>query len=442
MNKKRAKFNFVLTSILLALALVLCFVQFKLPASNNNFNGLFNSISATEDITSGFSATYEITSENATDEEIENTITLMRNILPNQNLDGVNVYRQGNFIKAEVQSASNASQILSIVGTPKSFFISELDQEKITEEELEEYDIVGTQIKNAYATTQANMNKTINGITIEFTQSGISDYQKLTKKVAAKSAESDRKVTFYIGGEKQTSLTGITESKENTLSFYYEDDGTENAVTYEDAQAFALQILMSSTGVNIEIIANNSCTATLGSKTLILTLIGFASLLLAVMILLPIFFGDLGFVANLSILIGVALNIFILQALPFTTMSIAGIIGSMVGMALLVICHVIYLNKMKSEFATLKKLQLSARTGFKKSWLLILDTTAIAFLGAVALGLWNISFVSTFGIGLAVGAFVALFNSVVLFKDFITWYVCINNKNYKRVKFTKEEGNE
>ena len=99
MNKKRAKFNFVLTTILLAVILVLCFAQFKLPFFNNNFNGMFNSINATNDIISGYTAVYEITS-NATDENINETVDLMRNIIKNQGIDNSSVYRQGSYIRA------------------------------------------------------------------------------------------------------------------------------------------------------------------------------------------------------------------------------------------------------------------------------------------------------------------------------------------------------
>lgn len=434
MNKKRAKINFVLTSILLAIALVLCFAQFKMPFSNDNYNGMFSSISATNDLKSGYCAVYKITSENVTDEEINSTITLMRNILDAQGIDNSCVYRQGNHIRAEVQATSSSANVLSIIGDSKSFFISEKEQDTLTEDELGEYDLTGKDVKNAYVTTQVYLDQKSNGITIEFTKSGAEKYHELSKQVAATEAS---KVTFYIGEQKQTSLE-IEESKENKLSFYF--DG--NSVSEESAQAFALQILMSSTGVNLETISNNVTTATLGQNTALYTAIALGVLLLAVMVVLPILFGDLGFVANLSVLIGVVLNIFALQALPFTTSSIAGVVGSVVGMGILILCHVRYLSKMKSEFYLLKRLQLSAKTGFKKSWLKNLDICAMAFIGGVALALWNIPFVSTFGISLAIGSFIALFNSVVLFKDFVTWYVWINTKNYKRVKFTKGEGNE
>ena len=435
MNKKRAKFNFILTSILLAVALILCFAQFKLPYSNTNYNGLFNSVTATNDISNGYTAVYEITSKNVTDEEVDKTISLMRNILRNQSIDNANVYRQGDYIRAEVQSTSNASNILSIIGDPKSFFISGTNEQTLTEDKLADYDIVGTDIKNAYATTQAVMNKEYNGITIEFTKSGAEKYHELTKQVSAK--ESENVIYFYIDGEQQTSLE-IEESNEDYLYFYFDGD----SVTFDGAQTFALQILMSSTGVNLEIISNNTSTPTLGQNALMFALIAFAVALVAVLIAMPFIYGDLGIVADISILFGVAFNIFVLQALPFTTSSIAGVIGSFAGMAILVLCHIIYLNKVKSEFYPLKKLQLSARTGFKKSWLKNLDICAITFLASVTLALWGIPYVSTFGVSLAIGAFIALFNTIVMFKDFVTWYVCINTKNYKRVKFTKGEGNE
>ena len=108
----------------------------------------------------------------------------------------------------------------------------------------------------------------------------------------------------------------------------------------------------------------------------------------------------------------------------------------------MILCHVIYLNKIKSEFKYLNKLQLSVKTGFKKSWLINLDICTLVFLGSISLVFWNIPYISTFAIGLAIGAFVALFNTIVLLKDFVTWYVYINPKDYKKVKFTKGENNE
>ena len=434
MNKKRAKINFILTSILLAIALVLCFAQFQMPFSNDNFNGFFSSISATNDLKNGYSAVYEITSENVTSSEIKTTMELMRSILDKQGIDNSSVYRQGNYIRVEVQATAGAANVLAIIGDSKSFFISEKEQDTLTESELGDYDLTGKDIKNAYATTQVYLNQKSNGITIEFTNSGAEKYHELSKQVAATEAS---KVTFYIGEQKQTSLE-IEESKNNTLSFYF--DG--NSVSFESAQAFALQILMSSTGVNLKTISNNVTTPTLGKNTALYTAIALGVLLILALIAFPLLFGELGLVANLSVLIGVVFNIFALQALPFTTTSIAGIFGSMVGMGILLLCHFRYLSKMKSEFALLKKMQLSARTGFKKSWLKNLDICSMSFIGGVALALWNIPFVSTFGVSLAIGSFVAVFTSIVLFKDFVTWYVWINPKNYKRVKFTKGEGNE
>ena len=438
MNKTRAKINFVLTSILLAIALVLCFAQFKLPFSNNNYNGMFNSISATNDLKSGYSAVYQVTSENVTDEEIDKTISIMRTIIDEQGIDNSFVYRQGSNIRAEVQATESASSVLSILGDSKTFFIAEKNSQTITEDDLKaegQVYISGIDIKNAYATTYVFNTQTQNGITIEFTKGGVEKYHELTKQVGA---STDKTMYFYIGGEQQTSLPNVTESKEDTLSFYFDGDN----VSYESAKVFALQILMSSTGVNLETISNNVTSPTLGNNTALYTAIAIGVMLLAVLVILPIIYGELGLVADLSVLIGGVLNIFALQALPFTTSSIAGAVGSIFGMAILVLCHVLYLNKMKSEFYSLKRLQLSAKTGFKKSWLKNLDICAISFIGGVALGLWNIPFISTFGISLAIGAFIALFNTVILFKDFITWYVWINNKNYKRVRFTKEEGNE
>ena len=434
MNKKRAKFNFILTSILLVVAIFLCFAQFNLPSSNN-YNGLFNSISATSEITNGNNAVYKITTEDVKDEDVESTITQIRNILNGQGFVGSKVYRQGDYIKAEVESKSNASSILSIIGNSKSFYISSTDKEEITESELASFDIVGTDIKNAYTTTTLNLNEEYNGVTIQFTKQGAEKLKELTATAVASGSENKGTVYFYIDGKKSTSLE-VEENKNDFLSFY------SKSYTADMAQEYALQILMSSTGVQLKTITNSTSTATLGNNVLLYTMIAVGIVILLAMIVLPILYGDLGFVADLSILFGVVFSIFLLQALPLTAGSIATIFGALLGMGVLIICHVIYLNKIKSEFYYLHKLQLAVRTGFKKSWLVNLDICVIAFVGALSLVFWNIPYVSTFAIGFATTVFVALFNTIVLLKDFVTWYVCINTKDYKKLKFTKGENYE
>ena len=435
MNKKRAKINFCLVIVLLAIALVLCFASFKLPASNDNFNGFFNSISATSDISDGYYAEYDIKTEDASDKEISELILKMDDILYSQGFSNANVYQMGNKVRVEVNSASNAVNILNIIGDPKTFYISGTEAETIEESDLASYDIVGTDILDAYTTVQYNLDEEYNGITIMFNKSGAEKFHELSKQVSAKENEDDRKVFFYIGGEKQTSLK-IEESDNDYLSFY------SSGYTKSVAQNFALQILMSSTGVNVEISSYGKTTPTLGMSGIITGLCILLTLLIAILILFPVFFGDLGFVADLSILTGAVASIFLLQALPIVTMSVSGIIGAIFGLAIMGICHAIYLFKMKSEFYYLKRIPLSAKTAFKKSWLKILDICVITFIGGLSLALWNIPFVSTFGVGLAVLAFISLFNSVVILKDFVTWYININSKNYKRLKFKKGDSNE
>ena len=431
MNKKRAKFNFILTTVLLVLALIFCFAQFNLP-SNNYYNGLFNSISATSEIANGNNAVYKITSEDVTASDVDKTVEQIRSILNGQGFVASKVYRVDDYIKAEVEAKSNASSILSIIGDYKSFYISGTDKETITEEELASYDIVGTDVKNAYTTTTLNLNEEYNGITIEFTTQGKEKLKELTKQVTA---TEDSTLYFYIDGQKSTSLK-IEDSSSDNLSFY------SKSYTQDMAQEYALQILMSSTGVQLKTISNNTSSATLGGNVLLLTMITVAIILLITMIVLPILFGDLGFVADMSLMFGAIFTIFLLQELPITTGSIATIFGALLGMGVMAICHVVFLNKIKSEFYYLHKLQLATRTGFKKSWLTNLDICVVVFLGAISLTFWNIPFVSTFAIGLATATFVALFNTIVLLKDFTTWYVSINTKDYKKLKFTKGENNE
>ena len=188
MNKLRAKINFVLTSILLIIAVVLCFAQFNLPGSNNYFNGLLNSINATSEITTGYSAVYQVESEDATSEEINKTKNKIYDILEEQKFVGSNVYIQGDKIRAEVESKSNSEQILSIIGSSKTFYITALgsDKEEITLEDLEneDYYIDGTDVESAKTNTTLKYNTEYNGITIKFTNEGKEKLKQLTRQIS------------------------------------------------------------------------------------------------------------------------------------------------------------------------------------------------------------------------------------------------------------------
>ena len=324
------------------------------------------------------------------------------------------------------------NNILNIIGSPKTFFISGTEKDTIGEDELEDYAIVGTDVRNAFSTTQFNLDTEYNGITIEFTKAGTKKYHELTRQVAATEAS---KIYFYIGGEKQTSLE-IEESTNDFLSFY--SSGYDKNV----AQNFALQILMSSTGVDVEIVSYGLASATLESRGVVTSASIFVSLLLLLLILFPVFFKQLGLVADLSVVLGVVFAIFFLEALPVVAMSIAGAVGCIFGLGLLGAVHAMYLNKMKKEFMYLHRLPLSAKTAYKKYWLKVLDICSITFIGGLVLAVWNIPFVSTLGVCLAVFSFVSVFEGLVIFKDFVTWYVTINNKDYKKVNFKKGDINE
>lgn len=432
MNKKRAKLNFVLTGLILILAIILCFVQFKLPFSNNNFKGFLGAINATSDISECNTAVYEITDKNATNEQINQTVIKMREILDDQGFIGSKVYRQGNYIKAEVESSSTSSTILAIIGDSKTFYISATDKETITEKELGDNDIIGTDIVKAYSTKQYNLNKEYNGVTIKFNADGTKKLKELTKKAAATESSS---VYFYIDGQKSTSLK-VEESNDDFLSFYSE------GYSQDTAKEYALQILMSSTGVSLDIVSNNISTAVMGNNLATFLIILSIIFVIACLIALPLIYGRFGILACLSILFAFVLNIFFLQALPFTTTSTGTVLGMWLGMALLIVCHILFLNKIKSEFKVLHKVPLAVKTGYKKSWLNILDLCVLTIIGALTLSLWKIPFVSTFAIGLSISSIIALFNSIYLFKEFITWYINIDYKNYKKLKLTKGEKNE
>ena len=154
--------------------------------------------------------------------------------------------------------------------------------------------------------------------------------------------------------------------------------------------------------------------------------------------ILIVLFKHLGLAISLSMILATLFFIIILQAIPgiviadlaFAAMAISFIVG--------VLQSVYLLNNMKKEYALGKKLPLSVKFGFNKSYSFMLDVFAMLAVPSFIMFLFGNTIIKSFGTVLFVGLIFYTFFAILINKVFAEWYTKINSKNAKKYGFKRE----
>lgn len=435
MTKKRAKINFILVAILLIVGLVLSFVKMPLAFSSDKYASLFGAITKTGDLSEGVVAVYDITSEDITDESVDNTIETLTTILSRQGFRESRVLRQGDSIRVETENIQGAESLLDLIGTPITIEIDNKSGEEKSEHYLTEKDIVDASL---YSTTQ-DYTKTVYGITIQFTQAGQKKFYDLTNE-AYTADSSNAKIYMSINGEEQTGIS-ISEAMDTNVISYslYQTEDSSKLAQYESlAKQYVVQFQMATADVKVETREIETASA-LEQKGYTYAMIVFAVAIVLSIALFVFKFKDLGVIMGLSSLLFVVFALFFIQAIPGVYVSVAGIYGLVLAFCLMQGLQYILAKNVKQEFTHVKRIPLAFRAGYKKSAFKILDICVMVFVAALVVVFACGTGLRSLGMILSIGSAVALFSTVVVTKGLMDWYLAINSTKPQRLNFKKED---
>ena len=166
---------------------------------------------------------------------------------------------------------------------------------------------------------------------------------------------------------------------------------------------------------------------TFGDNALLGSGIAVAIVLILFMVAVFFMFGDFGWLINLSLILYAVLVICLMQSMPIFSLSISGIIGSIVGLALLFASYCVIFGNIKKGYAEGKKIPLAVRAGYKKSILTVVDINVIAFIMAVITYFAGGFILNSFAIALGICSALNIFVSLLVTRWFTKWYLSINS---------------
>lgn len=427
MTKKLAKRNLISMAILTALILVLCFINISVPATNSRFVGFANAIQTDIDIAGGYAADYSVTfREGETDKEtvFKETIELINNKLVAYGYGSASVSYSGlDNVHVEVPDLKLAEEVLEAIGVDGDLYIRTSETTTVEETDLTADDI--TDIVSMYG--QISASEFNWGVSIEFSEEGKSKIKSLTEGGSGT-------LYIYVGDEVYSKVSFNQQIKDNSIFIYGSTQDQESTDIY------ALNLLIAKQTVGLSMI-NNQITQiapTLGDNALLFACIAILIIMAVFIALMFIKFGELGYIALLSLGLVVGLTLFFMQAVPIFILSFSGIIGAVLGLAIFFASIFVIFSKIQKGYAEGKKIPLAIRLGFKNTTLTIVDICVLVIMASVGIYFLGGVVANSFAFALALTTAISMFATLVLTRLYAKWYSVINSTNAKKLNMTRE----
>ncbi|MBI2021843.1 protein translocase subunit SecD [Candidatus Daviesbacteria bacterium] len=204
-------------------------------------------------------------------------------------------------------------------------------------------------------------------------------------------------------------------------------DAIIEGMSLDEAKRLAIQLNAGALPVPIKIIEQRSIGASLGqqsvNKSLQAGLIG----LLTVVLYMAIYYGWLGLLADLALVIYSLLVLAIFKTglflIPPVTLTLAGIAGFILSIGMAVDANILIFERMKEEKRWGRSAAQALELGFKRAWSSIRDSNISSLITATILYFMGTGLVRGFALTLAIGVLVSMFTAVVVTRTLLRMFI-------------------
>lgn len=188
--------------------------------------------------------------------------------------------------------------------------------------------------------------------------------------------------------------------------------------TSEEAKSLSIQLNAGALPVPIKILEQRSIGPTLGAESVSRSLVAGVLGLLVVISYMGLYYGRLGLIANLALLIYTIIVLAIFRTglfiLPPITLTLAGIAGFILSIGMAVDANILIFERMKEEIRWGKSKATALELGFKRAWSSIWASNVSSLITAAILYSMGTSIVKGFAVALAIGVLVSMFTAIVV----------------------------
>ena len=355
-------------------------------------------------------------------EELRNLMEQTRAVLDNRvNQMGVaesQVTIEGeNRIRVEIPGAENAEEAIEAVGKTAQLQFVLSDGTVVLD---------GSQIKDAQIATDGAYYK----IDLEFTADGAKLFEEGTRKAY------NHEPAVTIEGMKSNEIAIVLD---NEIIVHPEVQGVisggmcemTGGYSKEEASMTAALIRGGALPVDLVEVQTSVQSATIGADALDKSIIAGAIGIAIVFVLMIVFYGMLGIIADIALLLYVAMFIWSMVALN-VVLTLPGIAALILSIGMAVDANVIIFSRIKEEIAAGKSIRVAVNSGFKNALTTVLDAQITTLIAAVVLFEVGTTTVKGFALTLIIGIVISIFTAVIITQLFIS--LLAENKKFAKNK--------
>jgi len=425
MTKNKAIVKFCVICVLVALGIVLTFVGFRIPFTNGAT--WVGSIGAIEtrlgiDLRGGVLAVFEAEG-NPSPAEMDATVRRLENSLNSLGFVESQVMRQGtNQIRVEVPGLDDADELIRLIGTPA------IIEFRSSRNEADTF-LSGRQHIESVSTRQLPTFDWV--VVLNFTTAGGNAFREGLNTVQNDPTNTMNQIFIFSNGQEISAPRADSPSigAGNTIQIESPDFRTQAA-----ADALRLQIESGLYEVMLTISEQAIIQPTLGQGALLAGIIAFAVGLAFIFIFMYLLYGHMGLLSNLAMLVFSVLFLFALAIAPMVQLTLPGIAGIILALAMAVDANIIIFERIKDEFKAGKKMTTAVENGFKKSFWTIFDANITTIIAATVLYFLGTGPIQGFAITLLLGVVISMFCSLFVLRQFAKLYLYINSTNAKKLR--------
>lgn len=323
-----------------------------------------------------------------------------------------------NRIRVEMPGVENADEAIQAIGkTAKLYFV------------LADNSIVldGSNVKDAQIATDGGHYK----ILLEFDSEGAALFEEGTRKAV------NGEVTSTINGMSNNEIAIVLDNEivvHPEVREVISGGNCEMTGNYSKEEATMTAALIRGGALPVELVEVQSSvqTATIGAHALDKSIVAGAIGLAIVFLLMIIFYGMLGFVADIALLLYVIMFLWSMVAFN-VVLTLPGIAALILSIGMAVDANVIIFARIKEEICAGKSIRVAVDAGFKNALSTVLDAQITTLIAAVVLYEVGTTSVKGFALTLMIGIIISIFTAVVITQLFIS--LLANSPKFAKNKY-------
>jgi SecD/SecF fusion protein len=272
--------------------------------------------------------------------------------------------------------------------------------------------ITGDEISSAKADVDPNTGQPV--VSLSYKNGGDQDFTDITAQIAREGLTAQRNLlnAIVVDNKLVAAPTVDFQQYPNGIDATLTGGSEINGVTSSDAKRIALEITSGTLPVKFSPLSQQLVSATLGENSLRDGLIAGAAGLVFVMIFLVVFYGFLGLIADLALIIYGLLLAGIVSALP-VTMTLPGIAGTILTIGVAADANIVIFERIKEEVRAGRSIRAAISTGYRRGFHTIIDANVVTLITAGILYAAATSSVKGFALMLLIGVGTSIFTAVV-----------------------------